>query len=394
MHNIRGLRYRLRQLATAAAVLSLCAAGPAIADTTGVDANSLAPASTSLDCGGGITAITLTPASGFDPLTATDEELEDNGLPERPDGGDADELATWTTYVTEAHKATACPKESSDHTTGGPSARSEVITTGADGDADPDVDVNSPVDFVNTDTGDDADLGADTTGTNGGHSANWTGNIATGHTYTYAKARWKVPSVYVPGDDKAYYSSSWVGIGQGNSKSKPLVQDGSESDGHNGVYSHYAIWWEVYPQNHSQVVSTDVYKGDSIFASVSFHANSARFNITDETSNEGGIYTYTSGTFSPDGTAEWVYERPDVDGYYTHLAYATTTFTDAYAEYGSTMKSLGNLTHNYVTMWNCTSAAKTRLAYPGAITSSGTKFTAHWQAYGARSKASSCSVWS
>ena len=49
-------------------------------------------------CGEGWTAVTIVPAAGFDPLTATDDQLEANGLPPRPT--DAADLATWTRFVT------------------------------------------------------------------------------------------------------------------------------------------------------------------------------------------------------------------------------------------------------------------------------------------------------
>ena len=391
MHGITGMRRGLRNTALVAAALTLCATVPAYADsTTDTDPNSAPPSSTSLDCGNGVAAVTLTPAAGFDPLTATDDELEANGLPTRP--ADAADLPTWTGYVTAPRKATACPTESADHTTGGP-AVTEDIVTGADGDANPDVDVDTPTLMIDPYSSDDDALGVDSSATGEQHSANWAGNVATGHTYTWAHATWKVPRAYIPADDKEYFSSSWVGIGQGDSKSRPLAQDGSDSDGHNGVYSSYSIWWEMYPQNHAQVVSHDVYFGDTIYSSVKLVTDKAWFSIMDETSHEGGLYTYSSGSFGPDGTAEWIFERPSIDGYYPHLTYATTTFTNAEAQYGSSPVPLGHLTHYFSTMWNCKSASKTRLAYPGAINSAGTSFSTHSQNYGARSKASGCTSW-
>ena len=379
----------LRRSALAASVILLSFATPAMADTTDADPNATPPTVSTLDCGGDVQAVTITPAAGFDPLTATDDELDDNGYPTRPDD-DAD-LPAWEADVAATHAATACPKSSADHTTGGAS----ITTTGtsvssditaADPDTDTDVDdtATSP-----SDTGDDASSSPDSNVTASEHSANWDGNVVTGHTYTYAKARWKVPKVFLPGTDKSYYSSSWVGIGAGNSASHPLVQAGMEADGHSNL-SHYSLWWEVFPQNSEQVISTDITFGDSVWVSVTFTANYARFNIQDETSHAGGVYYYRHGTFSPDGTAEWIYERPTVGGYLPYLADAPVTFTDTYAKYGSTQKPLGSLSHYYDTMWNCTTASNTELAYAGGINSAGTAFATHFKNYGARSKASTC----
>jgi hypothetical protein len=290
-----------------------------------------------------------------------------------------------------------CPHSTANHTTGGAAVTvsgttaSNDITTGADGDADPDVDTDIAAPSSTVDSGDDATVSPDTTATGAYHTANWDGNVVEGHTYTYAKTRFKAPRVSV-GDSGDYYSSSWVGIGQGNSTAHPLVQAGLETSASN-LRSHYALWWEVYPQNSEQVISTDASFGDSVWVSVTFTGNYARFNIQDETSHAGGVYYYRHGTFSPDGTAEWIYERPTVDGYFPHLAAAPVTFTDAYAKYGSTTKALGKLSHYYDTMWNCHGAPDTKLAYPGALNSAGNTFATHFRSYGSRHKASTCNVW-
>ena len=50
------------------------------------------------NCGGGVSAVTVRPAAGFHPLTATPAQLTANGLPLRPAG--RTELAAWRKFVT------------------------------------------------------------------------------------------------------------------------------------------------------------------------------------------------------------------------------------------------------------------------------------------------------
>ena len=50
------------------------------------------------NCGGGVSAVTVRPAAGFRPLTATPAQLAANGLPLRPTG--RAELAAWRRFVT------------------------------------------------------------------------------------------------------------------------------------------------------------------------------------------------------------------------------------------------------------------------------------------------------
>src|SRR5258707_10583186 len=50
------------------------------------------------NCGGGVSAVTVRPAAGFHPLTATSAQLTANRLPPRPAG--RTELAAWRKFVT------------------------------------------------------------------------------------------------------------------------------------------------------------------------------------------------------------------------------------------------------------------------------------------------------
>lgn len=62
---------------------------------------SLGPSTSIVQCPDGGTVTFIVPPPGFDPLTASNDELTANGLPPRPqDTADFEELRIWTTYVT------------------------------------------------------------------------------------------------------------------------------------------------------------------------------------------------------------------------------------------------------------------------------------------------------
>jgi hypothetical protein len=338
---------------------ALLTAAPARAAESAAARDAIPPVTHTTHCGAGIDAISYTPAPGFDPLTATDAELEANGLPPRPT--DSASLALWRGTVKKGPGHSACPTPGPDHDAGGTGTPSTVH-----GPA-----VVSP-----------ASVGK-------WHSSNWSGYVANGHTYTYAKGEWKIGDANGPATDKSYYSSSWVGVGSGDSKTHALVQAGTDSNEAND-FSSFHLWWEVYPQKSSQTITSTAHYGDTVYVSISFTKGHAKMYLRDFDDSDGGTYTYNSSTITPDGTAEWITERPEESGYYPYLADSKTTFTDAYAKYGSTEKKLGSLPRDEVEMWNCQGHTKEELDYPGAVSSSGTSFTTHWKHYGSRVKSSDC----
>jgi hypothetical protein len=97
-----------------------------------------------------------------------------------------------------------------------------------------------------------------------GKTQNWAGYEATGNPYQDAEADWTVPAVQSGSASNAYYSASWVGLGQGTKDSDPLIQGGSETNYIGGIGSYY-LWFEVYPEQPTeQVVDTNVRVNDSV----------------------------------------------------------------------------------------------------------------------------------
>lgn len=223
------------------------------------------------------------------------------------------------------------------------------------------------------------------------HSANWAGNVATGHTYEDAYGYWRIPDVGKNNPPFAAASSQWVGIGLGNSKNHPLVQAGTEADIHVGLNQvTYYMWWQVVPENsHQRIIQLGniVSAGNLMFAHIHLSKNNAYITLKDVTDNAGTTLHFNRNgqTITPDGHAEWIDERTEetfIGSTYPPLADSTVTFTHAQASApGLSKRGVGNLPHFDNTMWTCKRPI-VEMAVPLRITQNGTKFTIQWKHFG------------
>jgi hypothetical protein len=151
-------------------------------------------------------------------------------------------------------------------------------------------------------------------------STNWSGYYRTGASGAFhaVTARWIVPSVNASAGPS--YSASWVGIdGVSNTH---LIQTGTESNYFNGA-AHYDAWWEILPASEARVFP--VKAGDVMTASVKKGTITWTITITDTTSGQS-FTTHRSYT-GPGTSAEWIQERPVVNGSLAALAsYGKVTF--------------------------------------------------------------------
>ena len=75
-------------------------------------------------------------------------------------------------------------------------------------------------------------------------STNWSGQIATGTTYTRRAGNWVVPTVQPTQYSGA--SATWIGIDGGPASPGSIIQTGTEQCSQGGATS-YAAWYELYP---------------------------------------------------------------------------------------------------------------------------------------------------
>jgi hypothetical protein len=158
---------------------------------------------------------------------------------------------------------------------------------------------------------------------------------------------WTVPSVKNLGSDT--YSSVWVGIG--GQFDQTLIQVGTEQDSTNGSANYYA-WYELLPSNSVPIATFQVSPGDQMAASISLiQANSSLWTITiDDLSNHGHFqndFNYNSQKL----TAEWIVERPEVNGILTQLAdFGSVTFTQCTAILSGTSGAISHFSYNDIYM--------------------------------------------
>jgi Peptidase A4 family len=319
-------------LASAVALLALAGLpgiGSAQAGTMRPDA--AAPTFLYHDCGGGIRAITTVPARGFSPLTASAAELAANNYPPRPSRRDRKNYRTWRKYVLSSN---ATVSTCGQHLRG---AERKPVRPGT-----------KSVTF--------------------NQSNNWSGyQTATGR-YTDVQAQWNLPAVHDSGS-RDYYSSSWVGIGDGSSSSDQLIQAGSESDWLGSSGTRYYLWIQIYPYLTDQDIVYFAFgapnAGDLISAHVAYASSKATFHVVDETTDFN--YDVSENlSLSTSADAEWIYERTAQNNKFPYLADAPPSFSIAQAANSSGWHTVGSFSaRTDYAMWNC--LLTQRLAYASAI---------------------------
>jgi hypothetical protein len=256
------------------------------------------------------------PALDVDPMSLTREEIVARSYPPRPDPAQAPaQYARWLDLI----------------------ARRPTILT-------PHV-VSDPARVHGPVRGGDVRT-SDGTGT----SNNWSGYVittpASATKYAEIFGAWDVPRAYSQsGFESWHHSTLWVGIdGWGT---PDVVQAGTDQDTLTAFWvqtSSYDAWTEWYPLSSATISNFPVNPGDDVevwtWVGTSTGAYSATGNVGwfylwNATENVVASYLHTtapSGTTFNGHTAEWVMERPTVDGSLSTLAnYSAAEIYDAWA---------------------------------------------------------------
>jgi hypothetical protein len=160
-------------------------------------------------------------------------------------------------------------------------------------------------------------------------------------------ASWVVPEV-TPSDNFTF-SGIWVGIGGYGEDT--LIQTGTEQEYFHGRAVYYA-WYELLPNFLVEIPHIRVQPGDSITASISLvneNENTWTIKLRDVTRNEHfeKTFVYNSSRLS----AEWVVERPKVNGTVSTLAdFGTVAFTDCRASVDGVNGVIGNFSYAQLVM--------------------------------------------
>src|SRR5277367_2396073 len=283
----------------------------------------------------GVTTIAAPPA-GFDPLNASDQDLEYYGFPPKPNEISAPKaFASWQKAMKSSRKRVTPVLEVTKNFAGPAKLKAG---TGA---------------------------GAPASGT-AASSSNWSGYVNTNGVTKYGSSSFYyiIGDYVVPVARQAYgkcdgtwdYSLTWVGIdGWG---SGDVLQAGSEADAYcsgSTTNTRYSPWFEWFPYNWTRIPSLPIAPGDDLFVEVWNTSSTAghAYLVNDNTDQYVMVnFSAPPGTQLVGNSAEWIVERPTISGSYATLTnYVSDYFSDANAyNFGSSAVDLGSAGSFPVTM--------------------------------------------
>ena len=160
-------------------------------------------------------------------------------------------------------------------------------------------------------------------------------------------ASWTVPEVKL--SENNTFAGLWVGIGGYGEET--LIQAGTEQECINGRFAYYA-WYELLPDYLIRIPNLRVQPGDTITASISLvneNASTWSIEMSDATRSEQfkKVVVYNSSRL----TAEWIVERPKVNGTVSTLAdFGNATFTECKATVDGITGTIGNFSYAQLVM--------------------------------------------
>jgi len=151
-------------------------------------------------------------------------------------------------------------------------------------------------------------------------SSNWSGSVATAprnRTFGWVAGQWTVPNPRTAAFG-SYYASEWVGIdGWG---SGDVLQAGTETEVIDlGIFSFAQVyaWWEWFPAGEVAITNLSVSAGDTMYCLICVNSTTtATVYITNQSSLVTTSFSITAprGTTLVGNSAEWIVERPTVNG--------------------------------------------------------------------------------
>jgi hypothetical protein len=257
------------------------------------------------------------PPAGFDPIRAADQDLRTYGFPARPNPFHAPRAyAAWSRMVGAARIRIT------------PVLQRTAVR-------------HRPMMLAPRPAG--APLSSHTS-----YSTNWSGEVLTGPATSFGPnsfyALWG--EFNIPVGEQQYgvctggteYSATWIGMDGSPGAAPDVVQAGTESDAacYNGTtYPSYYAWYEWYPGYTVNIANFPVLPGQDIAVEVGVgSATSASVFMTNETTNQYVAIAFSApaGTNFVGNSAEWIVERPEIDGVVRSLAnYVAQFFADTFS---------------------------------------------------------------
>jgi Peptidase A4 family len=261
------------------------------------------------------------PPPGFQPLTATAQQLQYYGFPPRPSSEAPKAMALWHRMAAGLHHRIIPEFGTSDR------YHMPVQDLQWSTAAETPGSQNAPQDAVST---------------------NWSGQALVQNTVplVLALGLWNVPSVLPPqgancsgSAEQGWFSADWVGLDGADSRSQDLVQAGTEGDvfcANGQVSFDYHPWWEWLPHPETPIINFFILPGDAFMTQVvALDATHAQFVMIDLTSGAGVSFQVSApaGAQVVGTSAEWIHEATTVNGHVSVLPhYGALSFTAMDAE--------------------------------------------------------------
>jgi len=266
------------------------------------------------------------PPPGFNPLAASDAELEVYGFPPRPDPSEGPAYRQWLRLVASPQTRITDAKLLQTNIYNGPA---RITSTGL---------VTGNATAVTT--------------------SNWSGYAVTAASGTFAKSGSTVVGEFVVPlvqqafgicDGTVWYSSQWVGFDGFNSND--VLQAGTDADAYCAAGSPpklltaYDAWYEWAPEPEIIITSFAVHPGDLVGIEVWYTTASPpghAYLLDHNTAQSVSIgFNPPSGTVFSGNSAEWIEERPSVNDIIQNLANYTSDASAA--DLATTPGKLGHL---------------------------------------------------
>jgi Peptidase A4 family len=207
-------------------------------------------------------------------------------------------------------------------------------------------------------------------------SGNWAGyaDTKTSGKYTKITGSWTEPKGTCGSSESL--AVFWTGIDGFNSST--VEQDGTLIDCEGGTPTYFS-WWEMFPSNTIQAVSSAVRPGDHVVSSVTRSGTKYTLKLTDSTHPAASFSTTQSCAAATcvDSSAEWIAEAPsNSSGILPLTNFGSWTLTGATVKAGTKSGTIKTFPNQKITMANGSGQVK---AQPGALNAAGNQFKVTWK---------------
>jgi len=198
-------------------------------------------------------------------------------------------------------------------------------------------------------------------------SRNWAGYETNGTGYTAVGATWVVPTVSDAIDPGA--DATWVGIG--GVTTGDLIQSGTQAIVEGGQVT-YQAWVEMLPQE-LKAIPLQVNAGDSVTVALN-QTSTGEWHLSFKDGTTGGDYETDVAYTSSLSSAEWIQEKPTVEGggQISLDMFSPIQFTNAYTVQNGVRRTIAQSDPTSIGMLNGNDSS---LAAPSALGADGASFT-------------------